>query len=253
VNVSIIVPALNEAAQIRPFLHSLRSRTAGSEVIVVDGGSTDGTAELAAGLCDRVITTRRGRPHQMNAGAKAAQGDILWFLHVDNEAPDDAITAITRAMRDERIAGGCFRVRITKKVWIYRIHDGLAHYVGKLLRVRCGDHGIFARRSVFEQLGGYPDVPLMEDVKLFRALHTRGEIAWLDERLLLSYRRHEQVGVYRYTFVCGFIVLLYCLGIAPVRLTKIYEWLVPSRHSGRHYRALEPVEGALFAEFRSIG
>lgn len=244
--ISIIVPVLNEAAQIRPFLRHLQARAPDAEVIVVDGGSNDGTAALAGGLCDSVIATPRGRPTQMNAGAGIAKGNILWFLHADNEVPADCISAITTAMNGQRFVGGCFRVRIPRPEWIYRIHDGLAHYVGRLLRIRCGDHGIFVRRDVFQQVGGYPDVPLMEDVELFRAIHSHGRAAWLSERLLLSCRRHVQVGVYRYTVVCAVIVALYCFGVTPRFLFRLYSLLVPSRQ----FRPLRPVEDQLFADFR---
>jgi rSAM/selenodomain-associated transferase 2 len=249
VNVSIIVPVLNEAPQIRPFLRHLRVRAPDAEVVVVDGGSNDGTPQLGTGLCDRLVETSRGRPHQMNTGARFTHGDVLWFVHADNEVPDESIDAITRAMGDPIISGGCFRVRIPQPEWIYRVHDGLAHYIGRLLNVRCGDHGIFVRRSVFERLGGYPDVPLMEEVKLFRAMQREGRIAWLPNRLLLSKRRHEQVGVYRYTLICSLVVLLFVAGVSPARLSQIYHHLVPTRHLTR--RPLAPVEDELFSEFRA--
>jgi hypothetical protein len=185
----------------------------------------------------------------MNSGANVACGDTLLFLHADNELPVGCIESIREALKDHRVVGGCCRVRIPNKQWIYRIHDGLAHYVGKILRVRCGDHGIFVRRSVFNEVGGYPDVPLMEDVKLFRAIQSKGRVAWLPDRLLLSSRRHEQVGVYRYTFICAAMIALYCLGVSSHRLSRTYEWLIPSRQSRRH-RPLMPVEDAIFADFR---
>ena len=246
---SIIIPVLNEAAQIGPFLRHLRARARHAEIVVVDGGSEDGTGNLAAGLCDQLLTTKRGRPAQMNAGAQIAKGDILWFLHADNEISADCVAAMTTALKDRQVAGGCFRVQILRPEWIYRVHDGLAHYVGRLLGVRCGDHGIFVRREVFLALGGYPDVPLMEDVELFRAVQSQGRVAWLSERLLLSCRRHVQVGVYRYTFVCAAIVALYCVGFRPPWLARIYSSLVPSRCSPQ-YRKLEPVEDRLFADYR---
>jgi rSAM/selenodomain-associated transferase 2 len=249
--ISIIVPVLNEARQIQPFLRHLRARAPRAEVIVVDGGSDDGTPVLAADFCDRVITMKRSRPAQMNAGAKVACGDVLWFLHADCEAPPKSVEAIVGALADPRCAGGCFRVRIPKAEWIYRVHDGFAHYVGWMLRVRCGDHGIFIRRKQFEAIGGYPEVPLMEDVELFRATHARGRVAWLTTRLLLSSRRHEQVGVYWYTFICAFIVALYCMGVRPKSLARIYAWLVPSRHGAIRASPLPAVEDELFSEFRS--
>jgi hypothetical protein len=132
---------------------------------------------------------------------------------------------------------------------IYRVHDGIAHYLGLLLRVRCGDHGIFVRREVFSKVGGFPDVPIMEDVQLFRAIQSHGRVAWLSERLLLSCRRHVQVGAYRYTFACALIVALYCFGISSRSLVRVYSQLVPSRHSP-HYRHLQPVEDEIFADYR---
>lgn len=244
------MPVLNEAAQIGPFLRHLRARAVDAEIIVVDGSSDDDTAELARRLCDTLIVTERGRPAQLNAGANLATGSVLWFLHADNEITDVCCQAIMRAMEKTEIAGGCFRVRIPRPEWVYRIHDGLAHYVGRLLRVRCGDHGIFVRKDVFEAIGGFSDVPLMEDVQCFRSIACHGRLAWLRQRLLLSARRHQQVGVYRYTFVCAAIVALYCLGFSPHRLARVYSRLIPSRDSAR-CRPLEPVEPEIFAGFRA--
>lgn len=248
--VSIIVPVMNEGPQIQPFLLHLRARAAEAEIIVVDGGSSDGTAELAENLCDQLIRSEQGRPLQMNKGAKAACGEILWFLHADCEVPQGCISLINHTLQNENVAGGYFRVQILNKGWIYRIHDGLGHYIGKLLRVRCGDHGIFIRSSLFESAGGYAPIPIMEDVDLFRKTHTFGQMACLPERLIISTRRHEQVGVYRYSLVCAIIVALYCLRLPATFLAKLYESLVPIREDEIRLRPLPAVEPELFSEYR---
>jgi len=173
--VSIIIPVFNEARLIRPFLSNLRERTRGAEIIVVDGASTDGTDQLAQGFCDQVIRRgERSRARQMNVGADAAGGDIFWFLHADAKVPLESLNEIGRIMRDPEICGGFFRIRLPAAPAVYRLTDSFAHYAGLLLRMRCGDHGMFCRRSAFIDAGGFPDVPLMEDVEFFRRLRRCG-------------------------------------------------------------------------------
>ena len=129
--VSIIVPVFNEAPLIRPFLSNLRKRTRGAEIIVVDGGSADGTDRLAEGFCDRVIRSgARSRAKQMNVGADAAGGDIFWFLHADAEVPMECLNEIASIMRDPEICGGFFRIRLPSTPAVYRLTDGFAHYAG---------------------------------------------------------------------------------------------------------------------------
>src|SRR5881628_1339897 len=123
---SIIVPVFNEAPLIRPFLSHLRERAAAAEIIVADGGSTDGTADLASDLCDHVVVSKRNRATQMNAGARAARGDILWFVHVDAEIPWGCLNEIERIMDDPNVAGGFFRIRLPQAS-IYRLTDSFAH------------------------------------------------------------------------------------------------------------------------------
>src|SRR5213080_649264 len=142
---SIIVPVFNESPLIRRFLTHLRTRAPGAEMIVADGGSSDGTDKLAAGLCDRLVESQRSRAVQMNAGAHAAHGEILWFVHADAELPAQCLDEIARIMADSNVVGGYFRIRLPQGL-IYRLTDSFAHYAGMLLRMRCGDHGILCRR-----------------------------------------------------------------------------------------------------------
>ena len=222
--VSIIIPVFNEARLIRPFLSNLRERTRGAEIIVVDGASTDGTDQLAQGFCDQVIRSdESSRAKQMNVGADAAGGDILWFLHADAGVPVESLDEIGRIMRDPKVCGGFFRIRLPAAPAVYRLTDGLAHYAGLLLGMRCGDHGIFCRRSAFVDAGGFPDVPLMEDVKFFRRLRRSGRIVHSNKRIEASPRRYETVGPTRLTFAYGSIATLYLFGVSLSTLARIYD------------------------------
>src|ERR1041385_6170956 len=126
-HISIVVPVLNEARLIGPFLRHLKALGPDAEIIVVDGGSSDGTLELARPLADRVPTAPRGRAAQMNAGAEIATGEILWFLHADLHLSANAIEEIQFALRDERVAGGCLRLRYPRRERIYRVSDSLGN------------------------------------------------------------------------------------------------------------------------------
>ena len=221
---SIIIPVFNEASLIRPFLSNLRERTRGAEIIVIDGGSTDGTDRLAEGFCDHVIRSgARSRAKQMNVGADAASGKIFWFLHADAEVPLESLNEIARIMRNPEVCGGFFRIRLPAAPAVYRLTDGFAHYAGLVLRMRCGDHGIFCRRSAFVDAGGFPDVPLMEDVEFFRRLRRCGRIVYSNKRIGASPRRYETVGATRLTFAYGSIATLYLFGVSLSTLARIYR------------------------------
>lgn len=219
---SVIVPVFNEASLIRPFLQHLRDRAPEAEIIVADGGSTDDTADLASGFCDQIVVSERNRAIQMNAGARAAHGDILWFVHVDAEVPHGCLNEIARILNDPDVAGGYFRIRLPQGA-VYRLTDSFAHYAGILLRMRCGDHGIFCRRTVFLDVGGFPDVPLMEDVEFFRLLHRRGRVTYSHKRLLVSPRRYETIGRLRLTLAYGLIAVLYIFRVPRAKLASIYR------------------------------
>ncbi|HEY6154348.1 MAG TPA: TIGR04283 family arsenosugar biosynthesis glycosyltransferase [Candidatus Udaeobacter sp.] len=222
--VSVIIPVFNEAPLIGRFLSNLCERTSGAEIIVVDGASTDGTDRLAQGFCDQVIQSgARSRAKQMNLGAKAAAGDIFWFLHADAEVPPESLNEIARIMRDPQVCGGFFRIRLPSAPAVYRLTDSFAHYAGLLLRMRCGDHGIFCRRTAFVEAGGFPDVPLMEDVEFFRRLRRCGRIVHSNKRLRASPRRYEAIGPARLTFAYGSIATLYFFGASLSTLSRIYR------------------------------
>jgi rSAM/selenodomain-associated transferase 2 len=221
--VSIIVPVLNEAPVIRSFLTRLRERATGAEIIVVDGESTDGTAHLAEGFCDQLVRSgERSRATQMNVGARVAGGEVFWFLHADAEVPSGCLNEISRIMRDATVCGGFFRIRLPEAA-VYRLTDSFAHYAGLVLGMRCGDHGIFCRRTAFLEIGGFPKVPLMEDVEFFRRLRCHGRVVHSNQRIAVSARRYEAVGPARLSFAYGFIASLYFFGVPLSLLARIYQ------------------------------
>ena len=222
-HVSIIIPVFNEASLIRPFLAHLRERAPGAEIIVVDGASSDGTDGLSEGFCDQLVRTgERSRATQMNAGARVAVGDILWFLHADAEVPRACLEEIGRILCNPTVSGGYFRIRLPRP-FIYRLTDSFAHYTGLLLRMRCGDHGIFCRQSAFHKVGGFPEVPLMEDVEFFRQLRRCGRVIHSDKRIVISARRYETIGPARLTLAYGLIATLYTFGVPLSVLAQIYQ------------------------------
>jgi len=218
---SIVVPVYNEAQLIRSFLQHFRERAQGAEIIVADGGSSDGTPDLAAGLCNQIVGGDRDGAAQMNLGAGAASGDVLWFVHVDAEVPKGSLAEVARVLDDRTVLGGSFRIRLPPDP-VYRLTDTFAHYAGLLLRMRCGDHGMFCRRTAFVNVGGFPEVPLMEDVEFFRRLRRRGRLVCSDKRIVISPRRYEAIGRARLTLAYGLIATLYTFGVPLSVLARIY-------------------------------
>jgi rSAM/selenodomain-associated transferase 2 len=221
---SIIVPVLNEAEVIDGFLEHLATEASDAEVIVVDGGSADGTAARAARRA-RVIVSARGRARQMNAGAAAAAGDALWFLHADSRLPAGATAAIAGALQAPGTAGGCFRLRIPERHLVYRWNDWAGNLGVDLFRLACGDHGIFVRRAVFEAISGFPDVPLLEDVAFYRGARSRGRMRQLRPAITTSARRWQRNGLYRTTLIYTAILALYGCGAPLPWLRQLYARL----------------------------
>ncbi len=220
---SIVMPALNEAAGIVDTLQALQPlRRSGVEVVLADGGSSDGTARLAAPLADAVVDAPRGRAAQMNAGAAAAHGPVLLFLHADTRLPPRAPGAVLQAIA----AGACwgrFDVRIEGRPWMLRVVAALMNRRSRWSGIATGDQAIFAARAAFERIGGFPLQPLMEDVELSRRLKRLGRPACLRERVTTSGRRWEQRGVWRTIALMWRLRWRYWRGESAERLAEAYR------------------------------
>jgi len=222
--VSIVVPTLDEAAGIERALAPLQGlRARGAEVIVVDGASRDATRALAASWADRVLEAPRGRASQMNAGARSSRGDVLLFLHADTSLPEGALEAIEAALADPRRAWGRFDVRIEGRAWPLRLIAAAMNLRSRLTGIATGDQAIFVRRAAFEAAGGFPDIPLMEDVALSKALKRASAPACLAERVTTSGRRWERRGPWRTMALMWRLRLAYALGADPHRLARRYD------------------------------
>jgi rSAM/selenodomain-associated transferase 2 len=219
--VSVIIPALNEEKSISTTLQSIIPLQP-HEIIVVDGGSTDRTVAVCRELSIPVLASPRGRARQMNLGARHATGEVLLFIHADTQLPFSALDDISFALADSRVVGGRFDVRLAGRHWMFKLIGVMISLRSRLSRVATGDQGIFVRRDVFRELGGYPDVPLMEDVALSRALKGRGRLACLRSCVVTSARRWEADGIWRTIFKMWALKSLYLLGISPLRLKRYY-------------------------------
>lgn len=219
VRLSIIVAALNEAPGIRAALEALAPlRRRGHEVILVDGGSGDGTAEAAAGLCDRVIASPRGRAVQMNAGAAQAGGEAFIFLHADTRLPPQADALVSGALAD--YLWGRFDVEIEGRHRLLRLVACAMNLRSRITGIATGDQALFVRREAFE---GFPEIPLMEDIAFSRRMKRRGAPACLRTPVRTSGRRWESRGVVRTIVLMWRLRLLYFVGAAPERLARLYD------------------------------
>ena len=220
---SIVVPVLDEAAIIQGTLRSLQDlRRRGCEVIVVDGGSSDATRSLAAPLADRVIDAPRGRAAQMNAGARAARGDILLFLHADTFLPAGALDEIESGLARTGRAWGRFDVTISGSRALALV-AAMMNLRSRLTGIATGDQAMFARRAAFEAAGAFPEIPLMEDVALSKALKRLSPPLCLRARAATSGRRWQRRGTLRTILLMWRLRLAYALGADPRRLARRYD------------------------------
>ncbi|WP_233128894.1 TIGR04283 family arsenosugar biosynthesis glycosyltransferase [Halovibrio salipaludis] len=220
---SIIMPVLNEAAAIGATLETLQPlRAAGWEVILADGGSSDGTHDAADGLFDRWIEAHPGRARQMNAGAAAASGEILLFLHADTRFPVDALDWLERFAASDRLWGR-FDVRLSGNRPLFRVIAWFMNQRSRLTGVATGDQAIVVRRSLFERVGGYEPIPLMEDVALCKALRCHSRPYCIRASVITDSRRWEVNGPWRTIVLMWRLRWAYWRGVDPKELARRYR------------------------------
>jgi len=225
--ISVITPVLNEEATIAPFLSALAALEGDWELILVDGGSVDGTVDRICSLQTQfpgpltLITAPRGRGSQMNAGADLAAGEILLFLHADCTIPPDSVNAIEEACAVSGVAGGGFTQAFPGGDLLVRVICALGNFRVRVTRNFYGDSGIFVKKETFRETGGYDQAPFFEDVALCRKAKERGRLVVLDRVILTSPRRFLEKGSFRLTFVYSMAILFHLFGLRP-------RWLEPT-------------------------
>lgn len=223
---SIILPVLNETALINPMMDHLESLEGSEncEFIVVDGTPDGGTIKAVTRQGVQCVKSPQGRASQMNTGAAMAMGEILIFLHADTRLPRQALELINQAMTRQALIGGAFDLHIDTKRLILKIIARMASLRSRLTRIPYGDQAIFVRRDYFHQMGGYPEIPLMEDVALMRRIkRAGGRIGFIPEPVITSARRWEQEGILYTTLRNWLLLSAYTLGMAPDKLAKYYK------------------------------
>ena len=221
--ISIVVPVLNEAPAIVAALTALQPlRRSGVEVVIGDGGSRDDTVTLAQPLCDRLVCSARGRALQMNAGAVVARGDVLIFLHADTRLPDAACALIDKALREGR-QWGRFDVCIDGRHPLLCVIAFMMNRRSRLTGIATGDQAIFCTRALFDRLGGFAPIALMEDIDFSRRAWRLGAPACLAARVVTSGRRWERRGVLRTVLLMWRLRLRYFLGADPADLAHDYR------------------------------
>jgi rSAM/selenodomain-associated transferase 2 len=219
----IVIPALDEAANLARLLPDLARDCPGAAIVVVDGGSRDDTAAVVARQPGaRLLASERGRALQMNHGAREADGDTLLFLHADTRLPEGAAGAIEAALAEPGVVGGRFDVRFDNEGALFRTIAWFMNARSRASGICTGDQAIFVRRADFEAIGGYPEIPLMEDIELSRRLKRRGRLRALRLRVTTSARKWEREGPLRTIGLMWALRFLHFCGVAPARLHRWY-------------------------------
>jgi rSAM/selenodomain-associated transferase 2 len=228
--ISIVIPVLNEAATIQETLTRIQNAS-DVEVIVVDGGSQDETVAIAKHLRKtfapffgmKVISAAAGRANQMNAGAAVATGDILVFLHADTCLPPEFDFLLPLALQDAATIAGAFELRINAQLRGLRLIERMVNVRSRFLSMPYGDQAIFLKASVFHEMGGFPNLPIMEDFELMRRLKRHGRIAIISAPVLTSGRRWQKLGVVKTTLINQVVIVAYLLGVSPTQIVRWYR------------------------------
>jgi uncharacterized protein len=238
--ISIVVPALDEVDELPRTLAAAARACPGAELIVVDGGSRDGTAAAANAVGARVVHAPRGRGTQLRAGVSLARGDVVIMLHADTHLPDGAGAAVRAALRPDTVAAGAFHLRFRSEgvglPLSLRLLERWLNARSRHFGIVTGDQAIFAKTATLRSVGGVPDVPLFEDVRLLRALRRRGRVVLLEHDAATSPRLFVRHGAWRTAFVHLLFRLLHAAGVAPHRLAAWYPATAASGARSRSAR-----------------
>lgn len=220
---SIIMPVLNEEVVLEQYLILLTQQCIHHEheLLIVDGGSTDATVRIAEKY-GQVIHAPRSRATQMNMGAKAAQGDVLLFLHADTQFPEHAFSAIEHALSSQKVVGGAFKLCFNCDNLLYKLVAFTTNLRSQLSNIFTGDQAYFIRAESFRTVGGYPDQLLMEDLEIMARLRKIGKVVLLPHYVTTSARRHEKIGLLRSVLFMWYLRMLYKFGMSPSRLQQMY-------------------------------
>lgn len=220
---SIIIPVLNEVEQIQQCLWRLQElRRTGVEIIVVDGGSEDGSLEHSHKLADQVLQADQGRASQMNTGAEHATGRVLLFLHVDTVLPEQAYWTMLRSLQPPHVWGR-FDVQLSGKHFMFRVIEQMMNLRSGLTGIATGDQAVFVTRAAFHAVRGFPDYPLMEDIEISKRLKKLSFPVCLKDKVITSSRRWENNGILRTILLMWWLRLQYFLGVNPRLLARVYE------------------------------
>jgi len=223
---SVIIPVLNEAKRINEVISRLQAQEpdGGLDLVIVDGDPSGSTISGITSDCVRKVLSKGGRACQMNSGASIARGEILLFLHADTRLPAGAFSLIQQTISDRRFAAGAFDLGFDTPRMIFKITEKYVRLRTRVTRVPFGDQAIFIRRRYFQELGGYRNIPIMEDVDLMKRIRKRGDrITIIPEKVLTSPRRYEAEGILYCTFRNWALQILYSCGMSPERLEKWYR------------------------------
>ncbi|MEW6008143.1 MAG: TIGR04283 family arsenosugar biosynthesis glycosyltransferase [Candidatus Omnitrophota bacterium] len=220
--ISIIIPIYNEEKILAEHSRYFENLSQHAEFIFIDGSSTDASIDLASAF-GKVLSCQKGRALQMNYGAQHARFDTIFFLHVDNIISSEALLSIEKEIQKNGIIGGCLTQRIDKNGFIYRIIEAQGNLRAKLSKIFYGDQGIFVKKDIFFKIGGFPEVPIMEDILFSKQLRKMGKTTVLPEKIIVSARRWERQGIIRTTLLFNLIIILFHLKVPLTKIKQLYR------------------------------